>query len=319
MAFGTNLKGQISNAPNKPGVTTIYFDTLMKPCGSQNAQYIGYVHSKNGKLKSQKRTGINREWEYKPFNDSALIKPPTLLDGEIKHYTSNEFYRRPDIHDIFHNGIQTIRIENLKNNSSKEITINYYDSLYKNTTSTYLQYKKEKDTTIYKQYMYSFNGKGAAEKMYLLEGKPYKTLNRVIYGLYWNIGPEEIMKSNSRTFIELGYSKKFIHGTYLYATKKRYDANPHMYHALNASLMGTSRRDDIYLGQKITYSYTYRFLRAEGGLLNYTDLKNTDLRLVGGIGASVFGNFSIMGYFSLPVVGNEFTHLGRISFGVAFH
>ena len=320
LVFAINLNGQNATT-NKGNLSTIYFDTIIKPCGSQNAQYVGYIHStaKKNKLQSLKRSGVKREWEYKPFNDSEIVSAPIPLNGELMHYTTNDFYREYDTYDLFKNGHQTIRKERVKNNFNKEIHIIYYDSLYKNMPATYLMHKKEKDTTIYKQYLYSFNAKPASEKIYLLSNKKYTSLNRPILGLYWNIGPEELMKNNSRAFIELGYSKKFVHGTYLYATKKRYADNATMYQAINVSLLGTARKDDVFLGQKITYSYTYHLLRAEGGLLNYTNLKNTDLRIVGGLGASVFGNFSIMGYYSLTVVGNEFTDLGRISFGVSFH
>jgi hypothetical protein len=254
---------------------------------------------------------------YTPFSDTIFETSPKPLNGELRVYSNGGRGEKFDHFYIFTFGVLTQIKEPSRKGSHLEIS--YLDSLKNGDQNTFTRYTSENNIPVFKEYLNTNGNKSFSEKIYLGEHKNFTSEYKPVFGLYWNLGPDQEMKHNSRTFLELGISRQFLKGTYVKAVKKTYYDNLRSFHSVNVSFLGTSRGDLVYFGQKVTYAYTYMYFKAEAGVLNYTDFKNDDLRFIGGLGFSAMGKLSAMFYYSLPFTKNEFKDIGRVAIGFTFH
>ncbi len=298
----------------KQGYWTVYFDSLFNFCESNKAKYFSYMYYDNGKSRARPipRMGKRDIISYKPFLYSDSINLPILLNGEIIHYELQDTIKKPRIYDAFINGklYKSIEYINWKREIYPELETFYYDSLYNNNPSTFLLYKKERNVTVYKQY-FSFNKPILqSERTYLVKHKDFKNIYRPIIGLHTF---RDTSDSKSRNFIELGFSKKYTSGTYVDTIDMTYKKHRYSFHSLNFSLMASNTYKQFCLGQKITYSYNLVLIRAEAGIVNYTDFKSTDFGFIFGVGFTVFGYLNEMIYVSIPIISNKRQEYPRIS------
>jgi hypothetical protein len=297
----------------------VYIDSLLYPGNASSAVYYGYIPGRNYYLNinSLQLKDLKQKLVYTPFSDTIFDVFPKPLHGEISVISNKENGNKFDHFYVFHLG--TLAQVKEPSKKGEHLEVSYLDSLKNNDPSTFARYVSENNILVYKQYLNKNGNKSHSEKIFVIEHKTFTSKLKPVFGLYWNLGPDEEMKHNSHTFLELGICKQFLRGTSVNAVGKTYYDNLFAFHSGNLSLLGTSRNGITYLGQKLTYSYTYMFFKGEAGILNYTDLNKDDVRCVAGLGFSFLARLSGMCYYSLSLTKNEFKDLGRISIGLVFH
>jgi hypothetical protein len=316
--FWTKLHAQ-ELVTKKADQSIIYLDSTLSPCKAPSASYYGYIPLKNYYINFDPLLVKDQKYKlvYTPFSDTTFEAALRPMHGELVVYSDGEREKRFDRFYVFSLGTLVQIKEPSKKGSHLETS--YLDSLKNGDQNTFTRYTSVNNIPIYKQYLNKNGNKTFSDKMYLGEHKTFRSKFKPILGLYWNLGPDEEMKHNSHTFLELGVTKKYLRGTYVKAVRKTYFDNLQAFHSVNLSLLGASRANQFFFGQKATYAYTYMFFKGEIGLMNYTDLKKDDARLIGGLGFSVMGSLSGMLYYSLPLTKDEFKDVGRIAIGFSFH
>ena len=315
--------GQISDTINKfddrhqkTGYWIFYLDSSFRNCEIGPARYYGYLHYNRG-IPGLQPTASRKKKDivsYAPLTETHEV--PTLLNGEITVYydkTKKEWNQ-----EIFRNGVLKEVKEYLKWNDksiSDRYSI-YADSLYHQDPNTYLCYKQVKNVTLYKQYLSYKAGKPVSEKLYFVDHRDFKKIDRPLMGyhVFW-----DDTDSLTRHFAELGFSRKYISGTRMDTVGLTENEHGLRYHSLNFSLMASNSNKQFYLGQKLTWSYTLLLLRAEAGFVNYTNFRTTDLAAVFGIGFTVFGYFHEMFYFSIPIASQKRSDYPRVSASIVFN
>ena len=307
----------------KQGYWTFYFDSLFNRCEINNANYYGFIYYNNGVATAEPlgRTNEKDELVYKPYNDTINRKTLVVLNGELFQYALYDTIKKCEFYEAFKNGVTTTAIQymNWRIKLLPEVFIHHFDSLYQKNTNSFLFYKKDDGIVLYKQYQSCSKPRNLTERIYFVKHRDFKSINRLIIGGSMTFGqtPDKLHKPKS--FAEIGFSKKFISGTYIDTTGRTYRDNGLVFHALNFSLLGSFTNKQACFGQKITYSYNLLFLRGEAGLINYTDGKNIDPRLTFGFGLTVFGFFNEMVNFSIPLTRNKIDDVPQFLFSLQFN
>lgn len=289
----------------KTGYWLAYLDSNIVKTEKSTAVYGGYEYYLKGKVKSAPFSKKNKwkgaEIVYKPFSkvylDSILI-----LDGEVSivdEYTQClERYRNGHVKFI------ETHYYSKKDDEYAEDWIEsiYLDSLFENTPFTLLVYNTFDSITTYKQY----GGRDLKQdRIYLIPHTTKTAINKPRIGYTYQ----------NRSFIELGYSRKFCRTTKV--GEGSFDIEDLHFPGFTLSLLGTwSQKRGNYFGQKALFSYNFTLLNSEIGLVNYTDFKNNDLRFTIGTGISLAGRFSVLYHYSLPVLSNSFSDISRHSISI---
>ena len=319
------LSGQISidtlnkynSKNNKQGYWIFYMDSTFKLCEARRASHYGYVYFDNGEVRVQEkgRTDKNGKTMYKPFQENADMRKPVLLNGELFNYSLRDTMARLDVCVTYKNG-RIAQIREYYDHSGingPECATLYYDSLYNSVPNSFLYLYTDNNILLYKQYRGYLKPHEYTKRNYLVPHKEFKSLYSIILGGQGSVGKTPGRTEKVKNFAEIGFSKRFISGFFTDVTGRRYKDNELVYHALNFSTGVNLNKGKVCLAPKITYSFLLLFLRAEAGLVNYTDFSKNDLRATFGVGISVFGHLNEMIQFSVPLTQNRFTEISRLT------
>ncbi len=249
------------------------------------------------------------------MNDIINNSHPILLNGEIIEYSLVNKVKKCVLKEVYKNGINTSTLiyNNLIKQPFPSIDIYYYDSLFQNIPHSLLYYQQDNNIVLYKQYLNGIKPHQLSDKIFFVKHKDFKSKNRIILGGTFSFGESKDKSLKTKNFFSLGYSKKFLKGTYTDTTGKNYYDNRGNFSSINFTLLGSNTNKTNCLAQKITYSYTLLFIQGEIGIINYTDFKKIDPRLTFGLGLSILGNFNNIFYLSIPLKKQQFADVPNFS------
>jgi len=90
-------------------------------------------------------------------------------------------------------------------------------------------------------------------------------------------------------------------------------------HGFSLSALGSINSKKDYFGGKLIYSHVWTFTNYEIGIVNYSDFVTNDCRLLLGAGLSLFGKFSIMYHYGVPLKENPFEDITVHSISFTFN
>ncbi len=301
-----------SHRHRKTGKWLTYLDSNMVKTTPEKSVYEAYEYYFDGKLMLPKYA----EKENKSYNKISYEPTPNLyldsnrlLNGVVNYFEADSLV----VIEKYLNGRMYYSEERLfgvkdgakMDNSVTEIV--YLDSTYKKFPFSGLVYEYEAGIPIYKQYFGKYVNQ---DRVYLLPHESKNSLNKPRLGYTYQ----------QRSFIELGYSKRYAKTTKVHMgdTTSLYFDNL-WFPGYTLSMLGSwSEKRGNYFGQKALFTYTYIFLNGEAGFVNYTNFHEHDLRFVIGAGLSIGGRFSIMYHYSQPLTSNQFTDISRHSISFTF-
>jgi hypothetical protein len=288
----------------KTGFWTFYLDSLFNVSENKNAYLYGYAFYENGTPRIHPSGRFSRKdlIKYIPAHETNEKIRPIKLDGDLLHYEFFDTTKKLRLKETYKAGVLKEVIENLnwKGVPEAESTMIYFDSIYSGQPGTYLYYHREKNVTVYKQYLRYGTRRPVSDEIYLVKHSTFNKIDRPLVG--WH-GYYDEQDSTRRNYFEVGISRKFIAGTHVDTISATYKKNRFRYHSLNFSIMASNTNNHCDLGQKLTYGYNLLLVRAETGLINYTNFRTNDLSFIAGIGFTVFGFFHEMLYITIPLAG----------------
>ena len=220
------------------------------------------------------------------------MRRPSVLNGELFTFFMAGGKEKLRFYEQYQNGRLTVAKEFFyqESDTTGEVNVFYYDSLFNNIPTSYLFYKEDKRIPLYTQYV--GRKKTLSNVKYLVKHNDFKFKYRPILG--YSAGLDKSKDKNLRTkdFLELGITRRYLKGVYIDTTKKTYHDKFGTWHAFNFSFLGNISKGQFLFGQKLTYSYSFSLLRVEAGLINYTNFTKNDLRLMVGLGLSAIGYFN---------------------------
>lgn len=305
----------------KNGHWLFYMDSSFKRCTKDSAHYYGFEFFDNGKSTNNPLGRIAKKdsMVYKPDTSISFQRQPVMLNGELLTYTKNRKKLVLSTSESFRNGKPSVTKAYYQSSmdTTIETEIFYFDSLYQNQPGTFLYYSIYNNIPIHKHY---FGRKGQlTPKTYFVNATEHHYQYRPILGYFGTISrlPDSTLKP--KDFLEIGFSKKYIRRAEIDTLQKVLYDNLGNFKALHASLLGSYTKHKICMGQKISCSYTLFFLKAEAGLINYTNFKQYDTRFIAGLGFDLLNIFTCMFQFSQPLIGTPFKDIGMFTAMIAIN
>ncbi|MBL7892809.1 MAG: hypothetical protein JNL63_09265 [Bacteroidia bacterium] len=296
----------------KDGYWLSYLDSNFNKTERSNAKYYRYDYYCNGKPKvgnsHKTKRNLNTKIVYKPNFVDPINEYPILLNGDVFYYDKQdtlvgyESYKngRPSVFkDIYcfpnHNPLK-----------KSSLDVFYFDSACGNNLRAVLYYQIHNGIPLYKE-CYEAELK-YFNRVYFVKHKEFKSINGVRLGYAYQ----------SRNFFEIGYSEKYNKGVYIDSIHNKLYDN-FSFPGFTVSFLASWIKNKTYFGQKFVYSYTFYLINSEVGLVNYTNLKRYDYRVILGMGPSLFGRFSFMYHYSIPLVSDPFADISKHSFSVVLY
>ncbi|MCC6371456.1 MAG: hypothetical protein IT236_10670, partial [Bacteroidia bacterium] len=257
--------------PNKQktGYWAFYLDAQYNKCPSKSAKYKGFTRFYDGKTQVEPTARDNKRDRmfYKAFPDTGAPAQPQILNGELFTFYMSGGKEKLRFCEVFRNGklSETREYFFQDSDTTAEVNICYYDSLFNNIPTSYLFYKFDRNIPLYRQYVGRKKTLTGIE--FLVKHHDSKFKYRPIIGIAANLDKPSDKTIKTKNFLELGVTRRYYKSVYIDTTKKTYHDKFGIWHAFNFSLLGSNTGGKFCLGQKLTYSYTFAVLRAEAGII----------------------------------------------------
>ncbi len=299
---------------NKTGYWICYLDSNFNLSKKENAKHYGIEHYQNGKRDCQyfsnDKFRIKSRKKYFPYNNKENQNDsPLLLNGEVFYYDK---YDSLEVYEKYTNGHPVVIEEYAYTEINKTFqrikwTSEYYDSLYNNIPHTFLHYEYDSRNGLPEYKQYYKNRKTISETYILYKHKVVKSINKPRIGYIFQ----------NKSFLEIGYSKKYTKQTIDTAGVTRFPTE--QFPGFTLSLLCNWNKAYLCIGQKAVFTYFYKFINSEIGVVNYTKSKTSDFRITLSSGVSVLGRLSLMYSYSIPLTNNIFNEISRNSFSIIIH
>lgn len=287
----------------KTGYWTCYLDSNLNLASKDAAVYYAYQYYRNGKKEVPKF--VSSKWRkkckmtFEPF-DPTDISQPRLLNGKVQYFSEDSLIAL-EVYDHGRPQYWEERFYDYKKGESMS-SIHYFDSSYNNQPFTYLNYSIDNGVPLSKQYY------GRGLKTDIIYFDPHRSVTSIHR-------PRIGYSYQRRSFLELGYSRKYSKVTFMEDGRTYFDND--FFAGYTFSLLGSwNKKKENYFGQKALFTYCLSFVNTEAGFVNYTDFHRNDLRFTAGAGLTFLGRISLMYHYSHPLLNNPFGDISRHSLSV---